>query len=77
MLVHTVFESLVAIDEDDGDLVVVEAAEFGVGVYVHFSPAEAAAFMEFDEAFLDDFAEMTSLAGINDNFPGLRHGGGV
>jgi hypothetical protein len=77
LFVHAVLKRFVAVDEDDGNLVVVEAAEFGVGVDVHLAPAEAAALVEFDEAFLDDFAEMTPLAGIHDDLAGLRHGGGV
>jgi hypothetical protein len=29
--------------------------------------------VEFDQALFDDFAEMTSLARINDDFSSLRH----
>jgi hypothetical protein len=29
--------------------------------------------VQLDEALLDDLAEMTSLAGINDDFARLRH----
>jgi hypothetical protein len=28
--------------------------------------------VELDDALFDDFAEMASLAGINDDFPGLH-----
>ena len=73
--VHAVLECFAAIDEDDGDLVVVLAAQFGIGVDVHFAPLKAAALMEFDEALLDDFAEMAPLAGIDDDFP-VRHSSG-
>jgi hypothetical protein len=30
--------------------------------------------VKFDDALLDDFAEMASFAGINDDFPRRRHG---
>jgi hypothetical protein len=29
--------------------------------------------VQLDDAFFDDFAEMTSLAGINEDFPRRRH----
>jgi hypothetical protein len=29
--------------------------------------------VQFEQAFLDDFAEVTSLAGINDDLAGRRH----
>src|SRR5713101_9535997 len=77
LLIHAVLERLAAVDEDDGDLVVVLAAEVGIGVNVHIAPLKAAALMEFDEALLDDFAEMTALAGIDDNFPVLHNLGSV
>jgi hypothetical protein len=73
MLVHAVLKGFASVDEDHGDFVVVEASDFGVGIYVDFTPGEAAPLVEFDDALFDDFAEMTSLAGINDDFPRLRH----
>jgi len=73
LLVHAVFKSFAAVDEDYGDLVVIEAPDFGVGVYIDFTPGEAAPLVELDDALFDDFAEMTSLAGINDDFARLRH----
>jgi hypothetical protein len=68
-----VLKGFAAVDEDYGDLVVIEASDFGVGVYVDFTPGEAATPVELDDALLDDLAEMTSLTGINDDFPRLRH----
>jgi hypothetical protein len=38
-----VFESLAAINEDDGDIIIELAAEFSVGVDIDFAPSEAAA----------------------------------
>src|ERR1700686_1594077 len=73
LLVHAVLKSFAAVDEDYGDLVGIEAADFGVGVHVDFPPGEAATLVQLDDALLDDFAEMTSFAGIDDNFPRLRH----
>lgn len=73
LLVHAVFKSFLAVHEDHWDLVVIKPPDFGVGVYVDFTPGEASTLVQLDEAFLDDFAEMTSLAGVNDNFPWLCH----
>jgi hypothetical protein len=65
LFIHAVLKSFAAVDEDYGDLVRIEASDFGVGVHVDFSPGEAATLVELDDALFDDFAEMTSLAGIN------------
>src|SRR6266481_7216616 len=73
LLIHVVLKSFATVDEDDGDFVCIEAANFGVGVDVNFSPGEAATLVELDDALLDDLAEMTSLAGINEDFPRRRH----
>jgi hypothetical protein len=73
LLVHAVLEGFAAVYKDYGDLIVIETPDLGIGVYVDLAPGEAAAFMQFGEALFDDFAEMTSLAGIKDNFPWLRH----
>ena len=77
LLVHAVLERFAAIDEDDGNLVVVLAAKIGIGVNIHIAPVEAAALMELDEALLDDFAEMTAPAGIDDDFPVLHKKGSL
>ena len=71
LLVHAVLERFAAVDEDYGDLVGIAASHFGVGVYVDLTPGEAAMLLQLDDALLDDFAEMTSLARINDDFAKL------
>jgi len=73
LFIHVVFKGFAAVDEDYGHLVIVEAPDFGVGVHVDFSPSEAATLVELDDALFDDFAEMTSLAGVNEDFPRRRH----
>jgi hypothetical protein len=75
LLVHAVLEGFAAVDENYRDFIVIEPANFSAGIYVDFMPGEASAFVEFDEALLDDLAEMASLPGIDDNFPRLRHAG--
>jgi hypothetical protein len=75
LLVHAVLESFAAVDENDGNFVVELAAEFGVAVDIDFLPGEAATTGEFDQALLDDFAEMATLARINDDRTGVRHAG--
>ena len=73
-LVHVVFEGFAAVDEDDGDFIVKLAADFVIGINVDFTPGEAALPGKLDQAFLDDFAEMASLAGVNHDLAGISHG---
>jgi len=73
LLVHAVFESFAAVNEDDGNLVVELAAEFGVGIHINLAPGEAAVAREFGQALLHDFAEMATFAGIDDYTAGLWH----
>jgi hypothetical protein len=75
--VHAVFEGLAAVDEDDGDFVVELAAELVVGVHVDFLPDETAATSEFHNTFLDDFTQVTALAGVDQDFAGDVHVAGV
>jgi hypothetical protein len=77
LFVHAVLECLVAIDKDDRDLIIILTSELGIAVYVNFAPMEAPSFLEFDQALLDDFAEMTSLAGIDDNLARLHMSGSL
>ena len=73
-LVHAVLEGFAAVDEDDGDLIVKLAADFVIGINVDFTQGEAAMAGKLDQAFLDDFAEMASLAGVNHDLAGVWHG---
>jgi hypothetical protein len=73
-LVHAVLEGFAAVDENDGDFIVKLAADFVIGINVDFTPGEAATAGELDQAFLDDFAEMASLAGVNHDLAGVWHG---
>jgi hypothetical protein len=73
-LVHAVFEGFAAVDEDDGDFIVKLAAEVVIGINIDFTPGEAAMTGKLDQAFLDDFAEMASLAGVNHYLAGVWHG---
>ena len=72
-LVHAVLEGLAAVNEDDRDLVVVLAAEFGVSVYVNLAPGEAAPAGELVEALFHHLAEMAAFAGIHDDCARLWH----
>ena len=71
--IHAIFESLVAVDEDDRNFVVVLPTQFVVGIYVDFLPCKAASAREFGEALFDYLAQMTSLARVDDYAPGFRH----
>ena len=64
--VHVVFEGLAAIDEDDGDLVVILPAQFRVGIDIDLAPVEVGLGLQVGEGFGDDFTEVASLAGIDD-----------
>ena len=75
--VHAVLEGFAAVDEDDGHLVGELATKLVVGIDVHFLPAEQAAALELDEAFLDDFAEVATFAGVDQNVAGVGHQAGV
>ena len=75
--VHAVLEGFAAVDEDDRHLVGELAAKLVVGIDVHFLPAEQAAALELDEAFLDDFAEVATFACIDQNVAGVSHQVGV
>jgi hypothetical protein len=75
LFIHVVLEGFAAIDEDDGDFVVVLAAEIGVGVYVDVLPGEAATAGELRQALFHYFTQVASLAGIDHDAAGIRHAG--
>jgi hypothetical protein len=75
LLVHPVFESLSPVDENHGNLVVVETAHLGVRIDVDLTPVKTAALVQLHQAFFDNLAEMTSLAGINNDLAYGRHAG--
>jgi hypothetical protein len=62
VFVHAVLEGLAAVDEDNGDFIVIEAAKFVVGVHIDFLPLETSVALEFDEAFFDDLAQVAAFA---------------
>ncbi len=63
--VHPILECLAPIDKHHGHLIVVLRAQFVVGVDVDFAPLEISIALELNERFLDDVAQVTSLARIN------------
>ena len=64
---HVVLEGFATVDEDDGDFVVVDALQVGIGVDVDLAPLEIRLIPELAQGVFDDVAEMTSGAGINHN----------
>jgi len=64
-LVHAIFESFPAVDENDWDFVVIQASKFGISVDIHFVPGKAALSRKLVQALFDDLAEMASFARIN------------
>jgi hypothetical protein len=59
-----VLEGFVAIDEDHRDFVGELAPQLFVAIHVHVLPGEPASTMQLGESLFDDFAEVTSFAGI-------------
>src|SRR5205807_2999515 len=74
LLVHAVLEGFAAVDEDNRDFIGELAAQVFVGIDVYFAPGKAAAALELDQTFLDDFAKMAAFSGINHDLAVLRHG---
>src|SRR5271154_4398908 len=77
LLVQVVLKCLAAVDEDDRNLVVIEPADFRIGVDVDLLPCEAAAFLQLGKGLLHDLAQMASLARIKDHLARSRHAGSV
>ncbi len=75
MLIHVVLEGFAAVDEDYGDFIVIEAAEMVVGIYINFLPFETGVALKLAQAFFDDFAQVASLARVNDDLSRLVHYG--
>src|SRR5882762_2513764 len=73
-LVHVVFESLVAVDEDDGDFVGEPAAQLVVAFHINLPPSEATASMQLGQRLFDDLTQMTALTRVDDDLARLRHG---
>jgi|SRR5271154_5228430 hypothetical protein len=71
--VHAVFERFAPVDKDNGDFVGELTTEFFVAVDIDVSPGEAAAAVKFGEGLFDNFAEVTSFAGIYHDLAGLGH----
>lgn len=73
MLVHTVFESLAAIDEDYRHFVGELPAKIVVRVDIHFSPRETTAPVKLADRLLDDLAEVAALPRIYDDLTKTGH----
>jgi hypothetical protein len=68
-----ILEGLTAVDEDDRDFIVELASEFVVGVNIDLMPGKASAARELGEALFHDLAQVTSLAGVDDDIARLWH----
>lgn len=47
LLIHAIFESLPAIDEDDRNFIGIEAPDLGVRIDINFTQSEAATLVQF------------------------------
>jgi hypothetical protein len=70
LLIHAVFKSLLAINEDDRNFVGELAPERIIGVHINLLPAELGLAGEFGQRFLDDFAKVATLPRIKNNLVG-------
>lgn len=77
LLVQPVLEGLTSVDKYDRHLIGELAAQKIVGFNIDFPPAETAPALQLRELLLDDFAKVTSLAGIHDHFADEGHSRGV
>ena len=68
LFIQPVFEGLSAVDENYGNLVSELALELVVGFDVNFPPAKATPALQLRKLFFHDFAKVTSLPGIHNNF---------
>ena len=68
LLIQPVLEGLSAVYEHDRYLVGELPAQKLIGLHVHFAPAEPTSALELRQLLFDDLAQMTPLAGINDDF---------
>jgi len=64
---HVVFEGFASIDKDDWHFVVVLLPQFRIGVNVHLAPPVLGLVPECAQRLLDNIAEMTSLARIDNH----------
>src|SRR5215469_11275723 len=76
-LVHAVLERFAAIDEHDRHFVGELPAQLVVGVHIDFLPAKQTAAFQFDEAFFDNLAKMTTFTSVNKHLAGVGHGRSV
>ena len=72
-LVHVVFKSFAAVDEDDGDFVGEPAAKILVRINVNFAPVKPASALQLYQTLFDDLAEMAAFARIDYDLAGSRH----
>src|SRR3954453_21579519 len=73
LFVQPVFESLSAVDKNNGDLVRELALQLVVGFDIHFTPMKAAPALQLRELLFYDFAKVASLPGVHNDFAQNRH----
>ena len=61
-LVHSVFESLAAVDEDNRDFVSELTAKILVGININFAPMKPASALQLDQTLFDDFTQVAAFA---------------
>jgi hypothetical protein len=77
LLIQPILEGLAPVDKYDRHFVGELAPKQVIGFYVNFPPPETAPALQFRELLFDDFAQMASLAGVNDDFAKEGHFAGV
>jgi hypothetical protein len=77
LLVKPVLEGFTAIDENHRNFVGKLPTELVIRLDVYFAPVEPAPAFEFREGLLHDLTQMTTSAGIDDDFAQEGHLAGV
>jgi hypothetical protein len=67
LLIHAVLEGFAPIDENHGHLIIELPAKLRVGIDINLLPSKAAPAREFEKALFDNFAKVTSFAGVDDH----------
>jgi len=73
LFAHTVFEGFSSVDEHNRDFVIELATQFEVRIDIDFPPRKASPARELGETLFHDLAEVTTLAGVDDDVARFWH----
>ena len=73
LFAHSILEGFSSIDEDDRNFIVELAPQLEVGIDINFAPGKASLAGELGETLFHHFAQMTTLAGVDDDAARVWH----